>query len=124
MAMFVCVHAFARALRSFESGDLTESREYLELQPDRRHSSRDPEVFPLWDPGQLLSTSHTLLVKSATLQAGTEEGSGSDDATSVASDGDYGSRWVMSGRLSIYMYTVVMCQQWMQAFHSCVNLSR
>ena len=58
---------------------------------DSHHPSRDPEVFPLWDPGQLLSTSHTLLLKVATLQAG-DEGSGSDDATSVTSEGESGPK--------------------------------
>ena len=43
------------------------------------------------DPGQLLSTSNTLLLKVVTLQVG-DEGSGSDDATSVTSDGDLGPR--------------------------------
>ena len=82
----------SRALSSFESGDLTTARDYTESQSDGRHQSRDPEVFPLWDPGQLLVTSQTLLLKAATFQAG-EDGSGSDDATSVTSDGDYGTRW-------------------------------
>lgn len=43
------------------------------------------------DPGQLLSTSNTLLLKVITLQAG-DEGSGSDDATSVTSEGDTGPK--------------------------------
>ena len=50
-------------------------------------------MFPLWDPGQLLSTSLTLLLKVATLQLG-DEGSGSDEATSVTSEGDNGPKWV------------------------------
>ena len=72
-------------------GDLVASRDFVESQADSRHPSRDPEVFPLWDPSQLLGTSHTLLLKAATFQAG-EDGSGSDDTTSVTSEGDYGSR--------------------------------
>ena len=50
-----------------------------------------PPVCPNRDPGQLLSTSNTLLLKVVTLQVG-DEGSGSDDATSVTSDGDLGPR--------------------------------
>lgn len=55
--------------------------------------SRDPEVFPLWDPGQLLNTSHLLLLKAATTQA-VEDGASSDDLGSVASEGDYGPKYV------------------------------
>lgn len=80
-----------KALGWFDAGDLASSREYVERQSDPRHSSRDPEVFPLWDPGQLLKTSHLLLLKAVTLQAG-DDGSGSDEATSVTSEGDYGPK--------------------------------
>lgn len=79
-----------KALSWFDAGDLAGAREYVERQSDPRNSSRDPEVFPLWDPGQLLRTSHLLLLKAVTFQAG-DEGSGSDDA-SVTSEGDYGSK--------------------------------
>ena len=71
-------------------GNLAQARDHVESQSDPRHSSRDPEVFPLWDPGQLLSTSQFLLLKAATHQVG-DEGSGSDDATSNASE-DCGPR--------------------------------
>ena len=68
------------------------ARDSLESQSDGRHGSRDPEVFPLWDPSQLLATSQLLLLKAATFQAG-DDGSGSDDATSVTSEGEFGSRY-------------------------------
>lgn len=79
-----------KALSWFEAGDLTTAWEYVERQSDPRNSSRDLEVFPLWDPGQLLRTSHLLLLKAATFQTG-DDGSGSDTA-SVTSEGDYGSK--------------------------------
>ena len=44
------------------------------------------------DPGQLLSTSNTLLLKVVTLQVG-DDGSGSDDNTSVNSEGEVGPRY-------------------------------
>ncbi len=68
-----------RALSHFDVGDLAGAREYVERQSDQRHPSRDPEVFPLWDPGQLLNASHLLLLKAVTFQAG-DEGSGSDSS--------------------------------------------
>ncbi len=77
-----------KALGWFDAGDLANSREYVERQSDPRHASRDPEVYPLWDPGQLLRTSHLLLLKAVTFQAG-DEGSGSEDNNSVTSEGDY-----------------------------------
>jgi len=77
----------------FEDGDLSAARDRLESQSDSQHGSRDPEVYPLWDPSQLLVTSQLLLLKAATHQAG-EDGSGSDDATSVNSEGEYGARCV------------------------------
>lgn len=79
------------ALSSFDSGNLTQAREFIENQSDSKHSSRDPEVFPLWDPGQLLGTSQGLLLKAATLQTG-DDGSGSDDTISVTSEGEYGPK--------------------------------
>ena len=79
-----------KALGWFDAGDLAGAREFVERQADPRHASRDPEVFPLWDPGQLLKTSHLLLLKAVTFQAG-DEGSGSDDA-SITSEGDYGPK--------------------------------
>ena len=71
------------------------ARDSLDSQSDGRHGSRDPEVFPLWDPSQLLGTSQLLLLKAATFQAG-DDGSGSDDATSVTSEGEFGSRYGLS----------------------------
>ena len=70
---------------------MAQAREFAENQSDPRHLSRDPEVFPLWDPGQLLNTSQLLLLRTATLG---EEGSGSDDTTSLTSEGEYGPKWV------------------------------
>lgn len=61
-------------------------------------------MFPLWDPSQLLSTSHTLLMKAASFQAG-EDGYLSDDATSVNSEGEFGPRLV--GEL--YVYYISLC---------------
>lgn len=84
--------SYVRALSSFEDGDLSVARDSLENLSDGRHGSRDPEVFPLWDPSQLLGTSQVLLLKAATFQAG-DDGSGSDDATSVTSEGEFGSRY-------------------------------
>lgn len=43
------------------------------------------------DPGQLLSTSNTLMLKVVTLQVG-EDGSGSDEATSINSEGEGGPK--------------------------------
>ncbi len=77
------------ALSSFDSGNMSQAREFVDNQSDHRHTSRDPEAFPLWDPGQLLNTSQLLLLRAATLGVG-EEGSGSDDTTSVTSEGEYG----------------------------------
>lgn len=48
-------------------------------------------MFVCRDLGQLLSTSNTLMLKVVTLQVG-DEGSGSDDATSITSDGDTGPK--------------------------------
>ncbi len=80
-----------KALGWFDAGDLASSREYVERQSDPRHASRDPEVFPLWDPSQLLRTSHLLLLKAVTFQAG-DEGSGSDDNSVASGDGEYGQK--------------------------------
>ena len=78
-----------RALSAFDAGDLSLCREYVELQSEGR---RDPDVFPLWDPAQLLATSQLLMLKAATHQTAVgEEGSGSDETTSVASEGEYGT---------------------------------
>lgn len=95
--------SYVRALSSFEDGDLSVARDSLESQSDGRHGSRDPEVFPLWDPSQLLGTSQLLLLKAATFQAG-DDGSGSDDATSVTSEGEFGSRyglWITPFNMSV-----------------------
>ena len=78
-----------KALGWFDAGDLAGAREYVERQSDPRHASRDPEVFPLWDPGQLLRTSQLLMLKAVTLQAG-EEDSGSDNASD--SEENYGPK--------------------------------
>ena len=43
------------------------------------------------DPGQLFSTSNTLLLKVVTLQV-SDDGSGSDDTTSVNSEGEVGPK--------------------------------
>ena len=67
------------------------ARDYIDSRSDSRHSSRDPEVFPLWDPTQLLNTSQQLLLKAATFQVG-EDGSDSDETTSVTSEGDLGPK--------------------------------
>ena len=82
-----------KSLGAFDAGDISECRDYVDLQVETRGgSSRDPEVFPLWDPGQLLKTSQQLLLKAITVQTGGgEDGSGSEDE-SVTSDGDYGAR--------------------------------
>jgi hypothetical protein len=84
-----------RALGSFDGGDLSSARDHVDsLSSTGRHSfSRDPEVFPLWDPGQLLNTSQLLLLKAATSQA-VDEGSDSDTSISVTSEGDYGPKYV------------------------------
>ena len=70
-------------------------RECLESQLESRHWSKDPDVFPLWDPTQLLSTSELLLLRAATLQT---EYSDDDDASSVASD-EYASKLA-----NVYLY--------------------
>ena len=82
--------SYHRALGSFETGDLAMAHDHIESLSGGLHMSRDPEVFPLWDPGQLLNTSHLLLLKAATSQA-VDDGSGSDDV-SVTSEGEYGPR--------------------------------
>ena len=91
---FCAYHFSFRALGSFDSGDLTTARDHIEsLSSTGRHSfSRDPEVFPLWDPSQLLNTSQLLLLKAATSQA-VDEGSDSD-SVSVTSEGEYGPKYV------------------------------
>ena len=98
-----------KSLGCFDVGNLSGCREFVEQQLDPRNSSRDPEVFPLWNPGQLLKTSQHLLLKAITFQSG-EEGSGSDDA-SVTSEGDYGSKYVclelMVVLLSMCVYVLV-----------------
>ena len=82
-----------KSLSAFDAGDLAECRDFLDQQTESRGGvTRDPEVFPLWDPSQLLKTSHQLLLKAITIQAGGgEEGSLSDDE-SVTSEGDYGAK--------------------------------
>lgn len=79
-----------RALGSFNTGELSAARDHIDSRSDSRYSSRDPEVFPLWDPSQLLNTSQQLLLKAATFQVG-DDGSDSDN-TSVTSEGDYGPK--------------------------------
>jgi len=82
-----------KSLSAFDARDLAECRDFLDQQAESRGGvARDPEVFPLWDPGQLLKTSQQLLLKAITIQAGGgEDGSPSDDE-SVTSDGDYGAK--------------------------------
>ena len=58
-------------------------KECLENQLDSRYWSKDPDVFPLWDPNELLSSSELLLLRAATLQS---DCSDDDDTSSVASD--------------------------------------
>ena len=89
--MCITVHdtyCYSRALSSFEEGDIGLLKDCLENQLDSRNWGRDPEVFPLWDPMQLLNTSEILLLRSATLQA---EYSDDDETSSITSD-DYTSR--------------------------------
>ncbi len=78
-----------KSLAAFDAGDLGECRDYLDMQSESRGGvSRDPEVFPLWDPGQLLKTSQQLLLKAITVQAsGGEDGSGSDDESVTSDEG-------------------------------------
>ena len=79
-----CKLNFIRALSAFEQHDGMEMvRECLESQQDSRSWTRDPDIFPLWDPKQLLNTSELLLLRAATLQT---EYSDDDDTSSVASD--------------------------------------
>ncbi len=75
-------------------------RDCLESQLESRHWSKDPDVFPLWDPSQLLNTSELLLLRAATLQT---EYSDDDDASSVASD-EYASKLVT---IIIHVYSHV-----------------
>lgn len=84
---------FHRALGSFDSGDLASAHNHVESLSGGQYMSRDPEVFPLWDPSQLLNTSHLLLLKAATTQA-VEDGASSDEIGSVASEGEYGPKYV------------------------------
>lgn len=51
-------------------------------------------VSPHRDPGQLLSTSNTLLLKVVTLQVG-DDGSGSDESTSINSEGEVGPKYAL-----------------------------
>ena len=67
---------------------MTHAREFL----DQQDSRRDPEVFPMWDPQQLLAASRTLLLRTVVPQSG-GEGSGSDETLSAADDSEYGSRY-------------------------------
>ena len=67
----------------FEQGELIAVKDCLESQVDSRFWGRDPEVVPLWDPNQLLSTSVTLLLRAATLQMDLSD---DDDTSSTTSD--------------------------------------
>ena len=78
---------------------MTPAREFL----DRQDSRRDPEVFPMWDPQQLLAASRTLLLRSVVPQSA-GEGSGSDETLSAADDSEYGSRYV-----HMYIVRYVVC---------------
>ena len=74
-----------KALANFENNHLGICQEQLETLTD---SKRELEVYPLWDPEQLLRTSQVLLLKAACVPANDE--CGSDDASSVTSgDGDH-----------------------------------
>ena len=85
---FVCTSVVHRALSCFETGSMTLAREFLDQQDTRR----DPDVFPMWDPQQLLAASKTLLLRSVVPQSA-GEGSGSDETLSAADDNEYGSRY-------------------------------
>ena len=76
-----------RALSSFDTGDLAPARDFL----DQTDTRRDPDVFPMWDPHQLLNASKTLLLQSVVSQS-TGDGSGSDDGIGTADDNEYSSR--------------------------------
>lgn len=107
-----------KSLSCFDARDLTGCREFVEQQLDIRSSSRDPEVFPLWDPGQLLKTSQHLLLKAITFQAGYEDGSGSDDA-SITSDGDYGPKYVSETMCTNMMIVCVHVHVLACFVHAC-----
>ena len=78
------IHVFlSRALSYFEQGDFSSVKDCLESQVESRHWGRDPEVIPLWDPNQLLSTSETLLLRASTLQMDISD---DDESSSTTSD--------------------------------------
>ena len=58
-----------RSLSAFQQGDIDVVKECLENIFDGRYLNKDPEVFPLWDPKELLGSSELLLLRSATLQS-------------------------------------------------------
>ena len=82
---------------------MTPAREFL----DRQDSRRDPEVFPMWDPQQLLAASRTLLLRSVVPQSA-GEGSGSDETLSAADDSEYGSRCVCT-YVRTYIVGYIIC---------------
>ena len=77
-----------RALSAFESGDLGTVRDSLEGNFER---GRDPEVFPLWDPTQLVNTSEILLLRGTSMQLDVSE---DDDNSSVTSD-DQATKYII-----------------------------
>ena len=88
---------------------MTPAREFL----DRQDSRRDPEVFPMWDPQQLLAASRTLLLRSVVPQS-VGEGSGSDETLSAADDSEYGSRCVCTYVRTLLgtLYAELSCDGW------------
>eukprot|EP00731_Ephydatia_muelleri_P029201 Em0020g845a len=77
-----------KALASFETNHLAICQERLDALTNGK---REPEVYPLWDPEQLLRTSQVLLLKAACVP--TNDECGSDDASSVTSgDGDHSTK--------------------------------
>ena len=89
--MYVCLF-LSRALSYFEQGDFSSVKDCLESQVESRLWGRDPEVVPLWDPNQLLSTSETLLLRASTLQMDISD----DDDTSSTTSDDNITRYITS----------------------------
>lgn len=91
-----------RALASFETNHLAICQERLDALTNGK---REPEVYPLWDPEQLLRTSQVLLLKAACVP--TNDECGSDDASSVTSgDGDHSTKYV---QLCVNRVSAVVC---------------
>ena len=60
-------------MSSFDDGDVGMMRDSLEHHQPCPQWVRDPDVYPLWDPSQLLSVSQVLLLRAATIQVEMEE---------------------------------------------------